>query len=197
MTKAKARKIITECASLYNKNLCDKELIFVYLTNSGPDSISVIYRKKNYKHLTGIVSKHLPEKFFNSCYLKTISENEISFNKNGTTTLKLEILECIMNIAHQVKFLGDYLNSNIYLEVDKIVGNTSIGLGVEKGEHLYYPKSVLKGDMRKQIRNMIPVSAVLEKQLNKPNSNYSCVHFKNNLSPEQKQTLLEFIDNMS
>jgi hypothetical protein len=193
MTKSEARDIIVKCVQLYKNNLCDKELIFVYFLNAQIHYVRVVYRVKNYKHLTGVVSDYTPKKFFEVCYNKKISQNEISFKENGTTLLKLEILERMMNIIEQVKFIGDYLNTNVYLGLDKVVGNVFAGLGIEKGSELYFPKSILRGDMRKQIYNMAVVSAVLEKPLQELNAKYKIVKIHDNLTKKQEQSIQSFL----
>jgi hypothetical protein len=193
MSKSNARKIVVKCAKLYKDNLCNKKMLFVYEINSKIKYVNVSCYPSNYKHLTGIDTVCSARDFFELCCNQKISEDTLVLKRNGTTELKLKVLEQIMDIAHQVRFIGDYLNSNIYLELDKIVGNISCGLGIENNEgNSYYPKSVLNGDIRKQIVNMHPIIAVFEKLLWEPN--YKIVKMNGNLTEKKKQTIYTFVD---
>ena len=193
MTKTEVRNVIIKCAQLYRDNLCNKELLFFYLAGSKIQYISVSYYPANYKHLTGIVISCSPKDFFELCCKQTISENAFTLKDNGTTELKLRVLERIMNVAYHAQFLGDYLNSNIYLELDKVVGSTLCGLGIENSDSdTYYPKSVLNGDMRKQVIEMKPIVAVYERLL--WNSNYKLVRMKDSITDKQRQEILSIIN---
>jgi len=195
MTRCEARAIVIRCARMYQDNLCDKNLLFVYFVGSDVEVVSIFCQRSNFKHLTGIEANCTPIDFFDYCKRGIITEQQIRFKKNGTSVLKLRVLEDIMNIAHKAKFLGDYLNSNIYLELDKVVGNVSCGLGVEKDEEReYYPKSVLNGDMRKQVNNMKPIVAVFEKL--SVESRYRLVKMKDTLKEEQKNSINAFVDTL-
>ena len=195
MTRHEARAIVIRCAKMYQNNLCDKDLLFVYFVGSDVEAINIFCQRSNFKHLTGVVSDCTPIDFFNYCKRGIIAEQQIHFKKNGTTVLKLRVLEDIMNIAHRANFLGDYLNSNIYLELDKVVGNVCCGLGIEREEEReYYPKSVLNGDMRKQVNNMRPVVAVFEK-LSKE-SEYRLVRMKDGLTGDQKNNVDAFVSTL-
>jgi len=195
MTKNEARSIVIRCAQMYQDNLCDKKLLFIYFIGADVKAINIFYQRSNFKHLTGIISNCTPIDFFNYCKNETITEQQINFKKNGTTVLKLRVLEDIMNVAHRAKFLGNYLNSNIYLELDKVVGNVSCGLGIGKiEEREYYPKSVLNGDMRKQIDNTRPVVAVFEKLSEEPK--YRIVRMRDTLTEDQKSSINVFVNTL-
>ena len=194
MTKLEARNTIIKCAKLYAENMCNKELLFIYFINSKIQFINVSYSPTNYKHLTGIESNCNPTNFFNYCLNSQITEHQINFKKNGTTILKLKVLENIMNIAHRAKFLGDYLDSHVYLELDKVIGNIACGLGVGKKATHYYPKSVLHGDIRQQLTNAHKISAVFEKTIGK--SDYKLIRIAKSLSEEHIQKIHSLLEQL-
>ena len=58
MTKKEAISIISKCAALYDTNLCNKQLAFVYRDkNNHTGFVEITFRSNNFMHFTGIDSK--------------------------------------------------------------------------------------------------------------------------------------------
>jgi hypothetical protein len=174
-SKEEVRSRVIECAIQYKGKLCNKELLFFYFDGEYK-YISVLFKKGHYKHLTGIETDLSALDFYRGCVNKAISENQIALKSNGTTFLKLQILDRIIDIAYNAKFLGDSIKTGVLLEIDKIVGNTFNGLGVgNSNDGTYHPKSVLNGDSRSRILKNHAILAVYEKDIYSADKGYTLV----------------------
>lgn len=151
MDKNQAIRIISECAKKYDSNLLNKNLLIIFDNKSKIDYIEILFEAHNFLHFTGIEK---PNKISATDFLKLalnskLPTNSIKFKSNGTTQMKLDILKDCMNIDKKARMIGDYDNSKLKLQTDKLVGHTSLSIGVIKNKNAYYaPNTLLKEDIR-------------------------------------------------
>lgn len=170
MTKKEAISIISKCALLYESNLCNKQLAFVYRNcNNLSEFIEVSFRSNNFLHFTGIetVQGTKANAFYRNAIDKRLKESDLVFKNNHTTEMKLQILQTIMKIPYSARMIGDYTGPHLELYTEKITGTTTACLGLIKKDTEYVPNTILKED----IRNLIPnppgkIFAIFRKQLN-------------------------------
>lgn len=155
MTKKEAISIISKCAALYDANLCNKQLAFVYRDgNNRSGFVEITFRSNNFMHFTGIDSKKHTKAnaFYRDALEKRLKESDIYFKDNHTTELKLQILQSIMNIPFSARMIGDYIGIHLELYTEKVAGTTTACLGLILRGNEYIPNTILKED----IRNITP-----------------------------------------
>ena len=83
--------------------------------------------------------------------------------------LKLQVLPQLMKIDRNSTMIGDFNNSNLYLQTKKIIGNVNACMGFIKDSKssLYIPNTTLKSDIRDITNNTNKIVAILKKDANK------------------------------
>ena len=112
MKKQQAIKIITEAAKIYNKNLENKNLLFIFGAEKSPEFFEASFLPRNFLHLTGV--RIFEDRIFGSvdfyekCLHGKLSPSDFSFADNGTTEMKLSVLPQLMKIQTCAKMVGVY-----------------------------------------------------------------------------------------
>lgn len=172
-TKKDIIKKINDAALLYQKNLLNKNIMFVFENKDNSLSyIETLFRDKNFQHLTGLKYKYNSKRFFNDCIANVISPNDIfiSDDKIVFTYLKLEVLLSAMSINKIAKRIGDYNYHREKVQIEKVIGNVSLCIGFsntnEKGKVLkyYYPQTLLKDKINYNTLNTNKIVAILSKE---------------------------------
>jgi hypothetical protein len=170
LNKKEALKIVFNCAKLYKENLEGRNLLFLSVYNKTKfNYIEVRFLKSNYQHLTGVVVNEeniSPSYFYEKCLNKRLSINEFEFKSDGTTPLKLSVLEQLMNIYKNSKMIGDFNSTKPVLYSDKLTGDTFACMGFRKDNQFYVPVTVLKEDTRDLINNQERIIAIFSKNIN-------------------------------
>lgn len=172
MEKKEALHIIFQCASLYQKNLCDRTLLIISADNSMNKTFAteISFEKTNFMHLTGVKFKEKkyisPNKFYALCLSRRLSINDFELARDGTTEQKLFVLPGIVgtnNLA--ANMIGDYNDSRPTLITDKLAGNVRgcIGIIYDITRRKYAPNTVLNFDMRASIQNRRRIIATYRK----------------------------------
>jgi len=167
--KKKAIRIITKAAELYQKNLEDQKVCFIYgipsvikgqlesesKELSGLSYYEVVFLRSNFMHLTGVkLKKNGSVKssidFYARCISNRLSEKDFELANDGSTDQKLEVLEQMMNIKKNVQMIGDFTDLGIRLYSEKIAGNTCacIGFLADERTGLNVPNTLLNKDIR-------------------------------------------------
>ncbi len=170
MKKEQAIKIITECAKIYNENLENKNLLFIFGMESSPEFFEASFLPRNFLHLTGV--KIIDGRIFGSvdfygrCLRGRLSPYDFSFADNGTTEMKLSILPQLMKIQTCAKMISvyDYTKSVLYTE--KLVGNIRACMGFIRENDYYIPNTALSEDIRDvSVRPQKRVLAIFKKDI--------------------------------
>jgi len=138
-------KIITDCAILYKKNLCNKNFLFATKENS----FEVLFNASNYMHLTGVKTTYKANEFFHLCLSKNIDSKKVEFRPDGFTKIKLRILERLINLPKNAKMIGDFDGYSLKLKTEKLIGNTNVVMGFIRSENYFVPNTALEEDIRK------------------------------------------------
>ena len=147
-TKEEALKIIYACAKLYRENLSNKCVLFVAAEGKSVITFESLFLPQNFKHLTGVRSKLSGADFFGLVIRNKLSPSEIELADDGTTDLKLDVLQQLMNIHKTARMVGDYDQSRSLFIADKIAGTVTAAMGFVHSMNYYLPKSALKTDVR-------------------------------------------------
>ena len=158
-TKSDARKKVLNCAKLYQQKLLNKKLLIIYRarTDNNIHYIEVLFRDRNFQHLTGLelvdkngnVLRNQSLNFYRKCINNKLSNQEIQFKSDGTTPLKLDALSSIMDITRITKITGNYNHLRPYLFADKLIGGVNFCLGLIQEDDIYIPSSALLEDIKK------------------------------------------------
>ena len=108
--KEAALKIIFKAAESYEKNLRNKNLLFLYEDrHHNIDSYEVVFEASNFLHLTGVVvdKTHIPARvFYQRCLAKRLSISDFEIMTDGTTELKLDVLPQLMTENLSARMIG-------------------------------------------------------------------------------------------
>lgn len=175
MKKEDAIKVITECAKIYNTNLENKNVMFIFGSSAQKlSAFESLFLPKHFLHLTGVDiaasnTINSSSQFYESCLNSKLSPNDFTLSLNGTTDMKLAILPQIMNIHKLAKMVGDYNFSKSLLYTDKLAGGITACLGFIREDEYYIPNTALNEDIRDiTINPQKRVFAILKKSVTEP-----------------------------
>lgn len=173
-TKEEAVNKVISNSKEYQKILADKDFIVLYKDKDTNriESLELIFRPSNYQHLTGLllldldgnIKKYCSMEFYHKCISGLLTKDEIQFKNNITTNMKLDCLDILMSFTKISKISGEYDKSRgILLEGDYLIGGIHGFYTISKNgeEETYYPRSVIKGDIRKYSVTNNQVLAIL------------------------------------
>ncbi len=147
MNNVEALRIISSCAKLYEENLVNRNLLFVYGSLRHPQYFEALFLARNFLHLTGVkLSKSLPSDsgFFAMVCKNKISYNDIVIDTNENVERKLAILPSLMNIQNTAKMVGSYNFSKPLLNTDVLAGGVHACLGfVDDSNGYFVPNTAL------------------------------------------------------
>jgi len=157
---------IKQSAKLYEKNLLNKNILFIYLNNNKLEYYEVTFLKEHFKHLTGVKTELNSHLFFYKAVNNRIKLEEFDY-KDNTTGLKIDNIIKSMSLNGYAKMIGDFKHNKVYLSVSKIAGNNNLIIGFDEGNKMNYPKTLLKGDLRDYTLNKPHrIVGILTKDLN-------------------------------
>lgn len=139
--------IIKQAAKIYQENLLNKNVLFIYLKNNKVEFYETTFLEEHFKHLTGVKTNLNAYMFWYKAINNRLSENDFDY-KDSTTKLKLDNLIKSMLINSYAKMIGDFKRNKVYLSVGKVAGNNNLIIGFDEGEKINFPKTLLKGDIR-------------------------------------------------
>lgn len=181
-TKKDAIRIVTSCAKKYRDELDGNTLMFVCSDkHSAISCFSFSFRPENFMHLTGLKTiqtkaelRNANEKterisaadFYRKCLHHKLSPRDFEFSDDGTTDLKLDVLPSVINKNLSAKMIGDYNSSKPLLYTEKLAGSSTACVGFKKdaATGLFLPNTVLKEDLRSNVRGYVRVIAVYRKK---------------------------------
>ena len=161
-------KTLSVGINLYDDHLKDNEFLILFKKDHKLEYKKITFNKGNFLHLTGLNTKLKPNQFYKSVKSKKIKPSDISIKPNGTTRLKLDILDQMHNLFYQPILIGDYDGFvKIHLDADYIIGNLKakgvcIGL---RGEEKCIPNSLLQEQVKKITHTPKPIMLTLKKKI--------------------------------
>lgn len=169
-TKRDMVKIIHCAAKTYDTELCHKNLLIIFGAPNKPNYVHTIANENNFQHLTGTISNLKGDNASKLFYVKALdgnlSPNDFEINPDGTTQLKMEILNQTLYLSKNAKTILDLNNGRLKLKTDKIAGGTGSCMVFVEDDGFYVPNAVLNGDMRSVATNPQRILAILSKKVN-------------------------------
>ena len=168
-TKKEAIQVVTTCAKIYDDELNNKQLMFMFKNKLGQICfVEVSFSASNFMHLTGLKSSKISKKdFYKKCLDGKLRESDFEFADDGTTNLKLAVLLSVINAHLGATMIGDFNSPRLKLYTDKLVGGTKACVGLKKSNAVsYVPNTVLNEDIRKEASDICEVLAVFRKNIN-------------------------------
>ena len=92
ITSSEALRIVHSGALAYQKNLVNRNVLFVALNNNKAEMFEVSFLPRNFLHLTGVRTKLNSTTFYALALRDRISKQDIAFADDGTTDKKLDVL---------------------------------------------------------------------------------------------------------
>lgn len=142
--------IIKQAANLYEKNLNNKTLLFIYLNrkNNKIEFYEVTFKDTYFKHLTGTTTPISSRMFYRKALTNTLKIEDFDY-KDNNTNLKLDNIIRGMEINKYARMIGYFENNRKYLTLDKVAGTQYLSIGFDSDKNYNYPKTFLVGDIRK------------------------------------------------
>lgn len=159
MKKELAIENLIKFASLYSQNLIGKKLLFIYYDFPAIDFIEAVFPMSNFRHLTGIQTQMSSSSFFLACMNNKLSPDDFDFSLDGTTELKFQVFEKIVNINTTARYLGEFKGHRPWLMTEKLVGDHTCCLGVKKDDKYYVPNTVLNTNIINEV--YLPAKEIL------------------------------------
>lgn len=165
-TKQQALKIIIDNAKIYDKQLKNIDLLFLYKVGSDINSCMVTFLDSNYLHFTGVITELKAKAFYKKACSNTLTVNNFDFKDEFTTFKKYDILSSALNIAYNAKTIGKFTNKGIKIKADAGVGNVkyTMTIGTQNG-NIFYPKGVIDEDTRDVTYNSSPIVSIFSKKI--------------------------------
>lgn len=142
--------VIKQAANLYEKNLNNKSLIFIYLNrvNNIIEEYEVIFKDTYFQHLTGTITKLDKRNFYRKALNNTLKITDFDY-KDDNTYLKLDNIIRGMEINKYARMIGNFMENRKYLTLTKVTGTQYLSIGFDETKRYNYPKTFLIGDIRK------------------------------------------------
>lgn len=168
MNKEEALQTMIKAAKLFQENLCGKKILVVFGDENRPDFVEIKANGENFVHLTGVATSVSAGDFYERLLGRRLSENDFNFKQDGTSQLKLSVIESLLSIKYSAQIFGDYNYGRPRLYTKKLMGNIAASIGfVPAGKKYFVPNTILKGDIRDDItRGKHKVLAILSKPSN-------------------------------
>ena len=164
MDKQKALEIMKNAIKIYENQYINRAILFIYKNKSGElETFEGVFKRHNFLHLTGVKTNKSPNNFYKLLLDERLSLNDFSFQKNGNTQRKLQVIEQMGLFLKNPLIIG-YSNGHIYLEKnpERVIGNNKrLVLGFEKN----YPLTLLNEDIKKCTIADLKVLFILDKSL--------------------------------
>lgn len=162
-----ALKIILKCSKLYRDNLLNSNLLFLFQNRDTKqyEYYEMLFLSKHFLHLTGVETQHSANAFYDKCVNNKLKESDFKLRSDGTTVLKLEVLEKLMNIEQEACMIGQFKAGTLKLHTEKLAGNIRAGMGFVMDECNYYvPNTALQVDVRDFVYDPLKIYAIYKKQ---------------------------------
>lgn len=153
MKKEEIVRRIYSGAKTYQDCVLNHQFLFVY--NVGENEyqyVEVRFKKEQYQHLTGTwLDRVGSNDFFDRCIAKRISAKDLKTAYDGTTELKLDVLEGAIRGIGKSSMIGIYDESRVYLKTDQLIGGVAWCIGFIPANNPNLPllaNTLLKEDVR-------------------------------------------------
>lgn len=166
-------KVVIKEFKNFREYLEDKSVLVVYKEANAFDYFTISITGKNYYHLTGLAYKNdsgikNKDNKFASLFYADLIDKKLSANnlkiKDSNTALKIKILPYITQFYAYSKMTGPFNGNGFKLQLDRVVGNSNICLGLKHiGEKEYAPASSLYENIKKKAKFTNQVVAVFVK----------------------------------
>lgn len=128
-----------ETAKCYEKNLRNKNLLFLYEDkHHNINSYEVVFEGSNFLHLTGLLvdKSTLPAQvFYQRCLAKRLSISDFEIAPDGTTELKLDVLPQLVSNNLSARMIGDFFSNRVRLYTERIAGSVHACMGFVADAH--------------------------------------------------------------
>ena len=178
MNMAQAIQILEHCAGEYQKNLENKNVMFVFRNDRKQlEFLETTFHAKHFLHLTGI--DILPnrirsaQEFYKACLNGKLLKSDFIMEKR-TTEKKLNILSNTMKLHLKARMVGDYNFSRVKLMTDKLAGHSTACMGFRRDDEQYVPNTNLEEDVRNLTVKPFRIFVIFRKDISEPLYNEVC-----------------------
>lgn len=162
----------------FKKHLAYKKYMFVFQDtyDNKFKSLELSFHPRNYMHLTGLIlvdnngepKRNSAMEFYKKCTeYPFLTESDVKFSNPDIIDLKMNALQYLSQIGKLSKIEGLYNQSKPIFKAAYLLGNNNFVLGTDydTNRHTYFPKSILRENIRELITRCNPIIAIFEKSL--------------------------------
>ena len=162
--KNKVISVIHEAAVKFEKNLNNKDIMFLTKQGNSVRSYEIEFSSFHFKHFTGVKSNLSAVRFYSAAKSRKLTENDLFIQEPFLVQKKMNILESAMSLPYTAKMVGDFNYFGIKIQADIASGNNTFTMAFRNDENQsLYPVSVLEEDIRKSTKAASPIVVVLRK----------------------------------
>ncbi|MEG0323141.1 MAG: PBECR4 domain-containing protein, partial [Raoultibacter sp.] len=161
---------IVNAAQIYQQNLCDQTVLFVYGKPSSPQTVEVEFKAGNFCHLVGVeprrdgLMRMKASELYSRAIEGALHSGNYGFSRGQDyCDLKLEVIGRIVRIDTNARMIGDFEDGRfVNLSTDKVVGRQNAVLGLVETGDVFVPNSVINADIREIARSASQVLATFK-----------------------------------
>jgi len=153
-------------AKTYKEKFVGMNFVFIYRYDNGILNFKEVkFPAYAFKHLTGIQADMTSNDFLDACVNQRLPSS-VTEKKNDIAEVKLSVLPTLLNTS-SYRYIGEFMPSGVFIETEALAGNKVACLGIDREDDakLYYPKTVLKDDIRKRVYKPSKIVAILSKRI--------------------------------
>jgi hypothetical protein len=102
------------------------------------------------------------------CLDGRLSPSQFEFRNDGTTLLKLAVLEPLMNMGEYPRMIGQFAGNRPSLITDQLAGTVHACMGFVQEDGVYVPNTALREDTRDVVKGTNRIIAIMRKEMNEP-----------------------------
>lgn len=140
------------CSSIYNNDLDNNNVLFVFGKTNMVHTFEAVFFGQNFLHLTGVepADNLFPSsyEFYRACVNKKLTIYDFNVPKKDLCEKKLEILPQLIKIHKTAKIVGEYNFTKTRLYTEKLAGSVTACMGFVREDKCFVPNTVLKEDIR-------------------------------------------------
>lgn len=166
-------KQIVLAAKVYDKELCDKELLILYKESKKDIGFCTVeFLPGNFQYFTGTKSHVSPVRFYKMALngKLAIKDFELKYDQY-TISKKMSIISSVMNLPNNAKIIGAYQGATKCLQADWGAGNINYVLTLRNDENNYqkYVPLGINMENAQEVTSNKAIIAILRKEINKVN----------------------------
>lgn len=176
--KKKIIKKISQALKGYDENLNNRDFLFYFYKGRELKHLKIKFESRHFLHLTGLETSLSAKDFYKLLKKGHLKEEQFQLKKDGTTLLKLAVIERLPQIISSHLLIGEYNGFlKIRLVADYVLGDTKriMTLGVKElsEKEIFIPNTLLQEDVKHISHVLNKVVLIFSNKINYKSKDFS------------------------